>query len=411
MTVPDSTRKKPAKPYPEFPLFAHLSGQWCRKIRGKLHYFGKWDDPTAALEKHNAEYASLKEGIPQPEIYGGWRVGDLINEFLSVQKDRFTEGEIQQCTFESLVYVGRLVVKFIPKHRAVESLKPTDFRKLRSGLMKRFAPTNTRVNMSRIRSIFKFAYDEQLISKPVFYGRGFQLPKKSTIRRARNQKPKKLFAPEQIKLLLANASPALKAKILLAINTGMNNADLGNLQFKHLDLKKDWMDYPRHKTGVERESPIWPETKRALNEYIAVRQTPLSQYEDYVFITKARRTWGHSSLSTEFGKLVNLANAKLDDDGNPIRRPKLKPNGEPIKGKYEYEPAKKPPIPHGTFGYLRHTFETVAGGSRDQVAVNAIMGHADGSMAAEYREDIENERLLAVTKHVRRWLFGNRRAR
>jgi integrase len=406
MTVTNSTRKKPAKPYPEFPLFAHQSGQWCRKIRGKLYYFGKWDNPTAALEKHNAEYAYLKEGITAPERFDGWRVGDLVNEFLSVQEDRLELGEIEQCTFDSLVYVGKLIVEFIPKHRAVESLKPSDFRELRSGLMKRFAPTNTRVNMSRIRSIFKFAYDEQLISKPVFYGRGFELPKKSTIRKARNQKPKKLFSPEQIKLLHANASPTLRAKILLAMNTGMNNADLGNIQFRHLDLKKSWLDYARHKTGVEREAPLWPETVRAINEYLAVRQSPLSQYEDFVFITKARRSWSHSSLATEFGKLVNLTNAKRDKDGNPIRRPKLKSNGEPIKGKYEYEPVKNPPILHGTFGYFRHTFEPVGGGSRDQVAVNAIMGHADGSMAAEYREDIEDERLEAVARHVRRWLFG-----
>ena len=30
---------------------------------------------------------------------------------------------------------------------------------------------------------------------------------------------------------------------------------------------------------------------------------------------------------------------------------------------------------------LRHKFETVAGESKDQVAVNAIMGHVDNSMA------------------------------
>jgi hypothetical protein len=36
---------KPSKPYPEPPLTAHPAGYWCKKIRGKLHYFGKWEDP------------------------------------------------------------------------------------------------------------------------------------------------------------------------------------------------------------------------------------------------------------------------------------------------------------------------------------------------------------------------------
>ena len=58
------------------------------------------------------------------------------------------------------------------------------------------------------------------------------------------------------------------------------------------------------------------------------------------------------------------------------------------------------------FYALRHTFETVAGGSKDQIAVNAIMGHVDASMAAIYRERIDDDRLRAVTDHVHNWLFS-----
>lgn len=36
--------EKPAKARPNFPLFAHVTGRWAKKIRGKLHYFGKWAD-------------------------------------------------------------------------------------------------------------------------------------------------------------------------------------------------------------------------------------------------------------------------------------------------------------------------------------------------------------------------------
>jgi integrase len=57
------------------------------------------------------------------------------------------------------------------------------------------------------------------------------------------------------------------------------------------------------------------------------------------------------------------------------------------------------------FYALRHTFETIAGESRDQVAVNAIMGHVDASMAAHYRERISDERLVDTANDVRRWLF------
>jgi integrase len=60
-----------------------------------------------------------------------------------------------------------------------------------------------------------------------------------------------------------------------------------------------------------------------------------------------------------------------------------------------------------TFYALRHTFQTVAEGARDLVAVQAIMGHAPSSsdMSAVYRERVDDDRLRAVVDHVRRWLW------
>ena len=51
-STPSAASGKPAKPYPEFPLTAHPAGYRCKKIRGKIHYFGPWDNPDAALDKY-----------------------------------------------------------------------------------------------------------------------------------------------------------------------------------------------------------------------------------------------------------------------------------------------------------------------------------------------------------------------
>ena len=60
---------------------------------------------------------------------------------------------------------------------------------------------------------------------------------------------------------------------------------------------------------------------------------------------------------------------------------------------------------HRSFYALRHTFETIGGEAKDQVAVDHIMGHARDDMATVYRERISDERLRAVADYVRAWLF------
>jgi integrase len=60
------------------------------------------------------------------------------------------------------------------------------------------------------------------------------------------------------------------------------------------------------------------------------------------------------------------------------------------------------------FYALRHTFQTIAGKTRDREAVRAIMGHVEDAndMSAVYTEEpVDDDRLRAVTDYVRAWLF------
>jgi integrase len=144
-----------------------------------------------------------------------------------------------------------------------------------------------------------------------------------------------------------------------------------------LDLNGGWIDYPRPKTGIPRRCPLWPETITALKAAIAARPTPRQEGANgLVFLTVRGRPW----LVRGIANPVSVAARNL---------------------------MKRVGVHHDGIGYytLRHVFRTIADAAKDPVAIDLIMGHADPSMAATYRERIEDARLRAVAEHVRRWLY------
>src|SRR4051794_34204663 len=91
---------KPQKPYPEFPLFPHATRRWAKKIRGRMHYFGPWDDPDGALAKYNAEKEALHAGRKPREDAEGVTVKQLANKFLSHKQELLDAGELKPRTWE-----------------------------------------------------------------------------------------------------------------------------------------------------------------------------------------------------------------------------------------------------------------------------------------------------------------------
>ena len=45
-------RTKPSKPHADYPHFAHATGKWAKKVRGRMYYFGTWDNPNGALREY-----------------------------------------------------------------------------------------------------------------------------------------------------------------------------------------------------------------------------------------------------------------------------------------------------------------------------------------------------------------------
>ncbi len=383
-----SSADKPQKPYPDFPLFPHATGRWAKKIRGNLHYFGKWDNWQDALSLYQKQAGDLHAGRKPRKDTGGATIKDLVNHFLIAKKHLVDTREIVQRTWDDYDATCQQVMEVLGKERLITDLQPDDFDSLRRELAKSRGIVALGNEVSRARILFKYAYDAGLIEHPLRYGQSFKRPSRKALRKARQEKGPCLFQADEIRALMDKAGIHLRAMILLGINCGFGPADCGNLPIKALDLKNGWVDYPRPKTGVARRCPLWPETVAALKESIAKRPKPHDEADNgMVFLTKYGQRWAKESsdnpISKEVAKILKPLKVKRGRKQEAVYRKGL--------GLYT----------------LRHTFQTIGDAARDPIATRAIMGHAEAGddMSAVYREGVDDDRLKAVTDHVRQWLF------
>lgn len=367
---------KPRKPK-DFPLYPHPRKQWAKKVRGRTHYFGPWDDPEAALNEWLRVKDDLLAGREPPARGDTLTLKKLCFLFLDSKEGRLNAGELSQRTFDRYKDTAERICQILGGTRSPAGLRPADFKVVRERFAKRFGPIALGNEIQIVRSIFRYGYEAELMEKPVRFGPDFKKPSAKAVRVARNANGPRAFTREQIIALLNKATVNMRAMILLGINAGLGNTDVGALPMLKAELKSGWLMYPRPKTAIMRRIPLWPETIEAIQAAIKARKTPRNPNDaGLLFIGKR----GQNYLGKHRGYRVTAEFVRVAKAAGVVGR---------------------------AFYDLRRTFETIAGGSKDQVAVDAIMGHAPSSddMAAIYRQAVEDERLIAVVNHVRRWLY------
>ena len=383
---------RPSKPHKDFPLYAHVQGRWAKKVRGKVHYFTYWrDDPKgeAALAMWLDQKDDLLAGRdPRAKKDDELTVAGLCNEFLTHKEQLRDNGELSVRTFRGYYDTCERIVKTFGRNRVVNDLIPNDFATLRKKLATSRKATALRNEMQRVRSLFKFAFDEGLILAPVRFGQSFAKPKKETVRREREEHRAKygdrMFEAHEIRAILTEVKQPLGAMVLLAANCGFGQSDLAQLPTRCVDLDKGWVDFARVKTAVPRRIPLWPETIAAIRDWLPNRPAAAKDRADstLLFLTVRGARWVKVSES-------GAPKDAIAQEFNKVLR-KLK--------------LKRPGV---AFYALRHGFETIAGETADQVAVDAIMGHVPQGMSAHYRERISDDRLRRVVDYVRSWLFAD----
>lgn len=368
-----ATGTKPAKPRGS-PLTPHPNGSWAKRIRGKLHYFGPWDDHAGAVRRYQEMAGSLHSGrrakAANPDDV---TVAMVCNQFLSAKLAQMEAGELKPSTFNDYRCATDRVISAVGRGRLVSDLRPDDFGLLRQSLAKTLGAHSLATHVRMIRSVFTWAWENEVIREAVRYGASFNEPTK----RSRRGNAKAAYSAADVRKIIKASSGQLKAMILLAINGGLGQTDCAELTHGELDLKRNLLIFPRPKTGIDRVVPLWDQTAKAIRES--------KESGEFVFLTKYGNQWVRQVVHEREGG--GVARVTWIDSVS-----------------LEYGKVRRAVKVGGSFYLLRHTFRTVADETGDQHAIARIMGHALPGMASVYVRSISEERLRAVVNHVEKWL-------
>lgn len=351
---------KPAKPHPDFPLFPHASGQWAKKVKGKLYYFGKWDRPREALN----QWLSVKDELLAGRTPVAWdpealTIADCLNLALTAKHKRVQSGELDQRTFDDYKAAAREVLQVIHRDQVAKQLRPYDFQALRDKLGAGRSVVTLRNLVRRVRVLLNWcSKNGYLGSTSQLWGEEFAVPSARVLRLDRNEKGDRFLGAQRIVDLIGASKGSLRPMIWLGLNCAYGPKDVCLIRWS--DIVDGWACLPRNKTGKGRRAKLWPETIETLGE----------PGDGLIFRTRHGNPWTPSAIGHEFQK--------------------LRKEGE-VFGFY----------------WLRHTFLTVAEGTKDFEACRAVMGHIDPSVTGQYREGVSDQRLQSVTDFVRDWLYAD----
>jgi integrase len=377
----------PDKPYPDFPLRPHARGKWTKKIGGKSYYFGTWDDPYAALR----EYESFVAGNGEPKATTGeLNLIDAADLFLESKQSQVNEGTLVKRTLEEYVNTCQRFIEQMGRTRRPQDLRPADFGAYRTYLVatKKYGIVTVSNEIVRVKVLMNWIHKTYFPGTLAQFGPSFDAANRKSMRKHKSEQKSKLLAPETIHAILDESGVHFRAMVLLGINCGFGPTDCSRLPLKIAQdaIATGWLVFPRTKTFVKREAALWPETIAALADSIDRRPSPKTDdAKKACFVTPKGQSYDH--------------------DGRGV--------AALVQGRWKAA-KKQATIEHGSFYCLRHTFNTIAEQTGDQIAVKLVMGHTDGSMSENYRHatgtrSIDDKRLIMVSKAVREWLYPSKK--
>ena len=357
----------------KFPLALHPTGQYCKKIKGKIRYFGT--DKKQALERYLAQATYLHgcQNSIQIASNGNMTLRELCDLYLQYQHSKVLAEDLTPKHHNDQISSLSKLMSFLGQGCKIESISTLDLQNYKRKLQSAYASVDRlNLNISVMKAMFHWARRNDVLET---------IPNIDAISKGKVvHKEMYTFSSEQIKKLLSAADMKMRAMIWLGLNCGFGCTDCGKLKWKDLDLKKGRVRLARNKTGIRRNFPLWPETIQALKE--------LPRSGQLVFYTSEGHPW-----------VTTLVKTNGDGEREYTSVNRITPTFSRLMKKVRIH------APKGTGFYaLRRMAATMAARSGDPFAVQRLLGHVDLTMATRYVQDV-SEQTDRVIENSRKYVI------
>ena len=352
----------------KFPLTLHPTGQYCKKIRGRIYYSGS--DKKQALERYRDQATYLHGGrnLIQKASNGDMTLKELCGLYLQYQHSKVLANNLSPKHHNDQISSLHKLMSFLGQSQRIKNISTLDLQNYKSKLQGAYGSVcRLNLHISIMKAMFHWARENDILEN---------IPNIDAISRGKIVHQERFtFNSEQINKLLSASDIKMRAMIWLGLNCGFGCTDCAQLKWKDLDFENNRVKLARNKTGVARNLPSWPETVQVLKK--------VPKTEKLVFYTSKGYPWIRTLIET-------------GDNGN---------------GKYTAvnfitsrfsKLLKKAEIhaPKGTGFYtLRRTAATLAARSGDLFAIQRLLGHVDLQMATRYVQDVSEQTDRAIEKN------------
>ena len=364
--------------------YANATGWWFSVIPDpshsggrRWHYWSKNKIEARKLYRANIAQVVAEYGSRPPqfsEIAGAhsWALTDLAEQYYQQKK---TDG----CRISTLGNIKKYLPHFMkwlrnhgfdPAIQGSPALTTTLLAGYRQDLAEKKSIGRVEANhyIEQVRGMLTWGMSTHDLRPPAL-GAIRKFPKRAKEGHGRKQDRTPLTWA-QIRKILQAADPVDTALILLGLNVGFGNMDIGVLKLNDVNLDKGIISDRRHKTGTPRDFVLWPETVAILGTYLAIyRGKPRNEdFSEFFFLGRQGNPmcWEYldekekrhrsDAIKNRFDKLCKSAGVSL---------------------------------PYGAgFYILRHSYATLIGEeSSDAREVQAAMAHSTIQQQDVYRHD------------------------